>query len=141
MASTLQITSTPREADLNKVCESVREHNLDFMVNDFCPLAVFERDATGNVIAGLIATTYWVRLDIKYLWVSPVYRGHGVAKKLLLLAENAALSRGCQFSQVDTFDFQALGFYQQRDYRIFGERSGYQNAYKRHYLHKTLTDI
>jgi len=140
MESEVEITNSPREEDINKVCESVREHNLDFMENDFCQLAVFERDATGNVIAGLVAKTYWERLDITYLWVSHECRGKGLSKKLLLLAENEALDRGCKFSQVDTFDFQALGLYQKLGYTIFGELAGYKNDHKRFYLQKMLTE-
>ena len=138
MESKLEITDDPREEDINRISESVRDHNLDFMVNDFCKLAVFERDSTGNVIAGLVATTYWERLDIKYLWVSLEYRGHGVSRKLLVLAENEAIKRGCKFSQVDTFDFQALGLYLKLEYTVFGELEGYANGHKRFYLHKKL---
>ena len=60
----MEITSSPKQEDVQKISELVREHNLDFMPNDFCELAVFERDSTGNVIAGLTAATYWERLDI-----------------------------------------------------------------------------
>ena len=139
MESKLEITSSPKQEDVQKISDSVREHNLDFMPNDFSELAIFERDSTGNVIAGLTATTYWDRLDIRYLWVSPEHRGNGLSKKLLLSAESEAIHRGCKFSQVDTFDFQALGLYLKLEYSIFGELDGYDNDHKRFYLHKKLT--
>ena len=137
----MEITNNPLEEDINKVSESVRDHNFDFMEDDFCKLSVFERDTNGNVIAGLIATTYWERLDIKYLWVSPEYRGKGLSIKLLLSAENEAVDRGCKFSQVDTFDFQALGLYLKLDYIVFGELKGFKNDHKRYYLQKPLAKI
>ena len=140
MEFTLEITKTPKLEDVNKISQSVREHNLNFMVDDFCELAVFEKDSMGNIIAGLVATTYWERLDIKYLWVSPECRGAGLSKKVLSATESEAVNRGCLFSQVDTFDFQALGLYFKLGYCIFGELNGYANGHKRFYLHKKLTD-
>ncbi|QUM76716.1 GNAT family N-acetyltransferase [Moritella sp. 24] len=135
----MDISSTPRQEDLNKISRAVREHNLEFMPNDFCDLAVLERDSSENIIAGLTATTYWDRLDIAYLWVSPEYRGNGLSKKLLLAAEKEAINRGCRFSQLDTFDFQALGLYLKLGYKEYGKLSGYNNGYKRFYLQKELS--
>ena len=141
MESKLEVTSSPRQEDIQYISDSVRDHNLNFMPNDFCDLAVFERDSTGTVIAGLIATTYWERLDIRYLWVLSEHRGDGLSKELLLSAEREAVCRGCKFSQVDTFDFQALGLYLKVGYSIFGELDGYENEHKRFYLHKKLAEI
>jgi len=141
MALNLEITDSPQSNDLSRVSDGVRAHNIDFMPNDFRELAIFARDSTGNIIAGLTATTYWQRLDIKYLWVDPACRGSGISKALLLSAENEALQRGCQFSQVDTFDFQALGLYQKMGYQVFGELVGYENGHKRFYLQKPLLAI
>jgi len=141
MEFNLQVTNEATQEDISKVSDAVRMHNIDFMPDDFCELAVFERDANGIVIAGLIATTYWNRLDIKYLWVDPTFRGNGLSKALLLAAEGEAIQRGCQSSQVDTFDFQALGLYLKMGYQVFGELTGYENGHKRFYLQKPLLAI
>lgn len=141
MEFNLQVTNKATQEDISKVSDAVRMHNIDFMPDDFCELAVFERDADGMVIAGLIATTYWKRLDIKYLWVDRAFRGNGLSKALLLAAEGEAIQRGCQSSQVDTFDFQALGLYLKMGYQVFGELAGYENGHKRFYLQKPLLAI
>jgi len=141
MEFNLQVTNKATQEDISKVSDAVRMHNIDFMPDDFCELAVFERDADGIVIAGLIATTYWNRLDIKYLWVDSAFRGNGLSKALLLAAEDEAIQRGCQSSQVDTFDFQALGLYLKMGYQVFGELTGYENGHKRFYLQKPLLAI
>jgi len=141
MEFNLQVTNEATQEDISKVSDAVRMHNIDFMPDDFCELAVFERDANGIVIAGLIATTYWKRLDIKYLWVDPAFRGNGLSKALLLAAEGEAIQRGCQSSQIDTFDFQALGLYLKMGYQVFGELTGYENGHKRFYLQKPLLAI
>ena len=108
------------------------------MPNDFIELAVFERDSQGVLIAGLTAKTYWERLDIDYLWVSSEHRGKGIARELLLKAEEEAIHRGCKYAQLDTFDFQAKEFYEKLGYEIFGKLDGYKNGHKRFYLNKCL---
>ena len=39
---------------------------------------------------------------------------------------------------LDTFEFQALGFYQKQGYEIFGTLEGYCKKYERYYLRKKL---
>ena len=135
----MEITSKPHQEDIELIRRSVRQHNRQYMPNDFCDLAVFERDSDGNVIGGLTAVTYWGRLEIGYLWVSSQHRGNGLARALLEAAENEACRRGCISSQLDTFDFQALDFYLKQGYEVFGELEGFQNNHRRYYLTKELS--
>lgn len=137
----MQVTSEPSPQDVKRVSDAVRSHNIAFMPDDFCELSVFEKDVTGNIIAGLVASTYWKRLDIRYLWVDVEHRGNGLSSQLLMVAENEAIRRGCRYAQVDTFDFQALGLYLKQGYQVFGELDGYENNHKRSYLQKLLVVI
>ena len=75
------------------------------------PIAVFVRN-DGEVVAGLAGETYCGWLFIKYLWVSEGLRGRGVGRELMARAEARARDRGCHSAWVDTFSFQAPGFYQ-----------------------------
>ncbi|QUM80731.1 GNAT family N-acetyltransferase [Moritella sp. 5] len=134
----MEITDNPKEEDIRIISSNVRHYNLEFMPNDFSELAVFERDIQGVLIAGLTAKTYWERLDIDYLWVSSEHRGKGIARELLLKAEEEAIHRGCKYAQLDTFDFQAKEFYEKLGYEIFGKLDGYKNGHKRFYLKKCL---
>jgi GNAT superfamily N-acetyltransferase len=70
--------------------------------------------------------------------VSEVHRGAGWATKLMAAAESEALARGCRRALVDTFSFQALGFYQSIGYEEFGRLPGFAGKYERHFLHKDL---
>jgi GNAT superfamily N-acetyltransferase len=74
------------------------------------PLAVFARDG-GGVVAGLGGETYCGWLFIRYLWVSDALRGKGIGRELMGGAEARAFERGCHSAWVDTFSFQAPGFY------------------------------
>jgi GNAT superfamily N-acetyltransferase len=100
------------------------------------PLAVFVRNG-GEVVAGLAGETYCGWLFIKYLWVSEGLRGCGVGRELMVRAEARAGDRGCHSARVDTFSFQAPGFYQKLGYEEFG-RLDYPPDHQRHFLRKRL---
>jgi GNAT superfamily N-acetyltransferase len=101
------------------------------------PLAVFARDGD-RIVAGLRAETYSGWLFTRYLWVSEALRGQGIGRKLMSDAEMRALARGCHSAWVDTFSFQAPGFYPKLGYQVFGELD-YPPGHKRFFLQKRLT--
>jgi GNAT superfamily N-acetyltransferase len=101
------------------------------------PLAVFARDRE-RVVAGLGGETYCGWLFIRYLWVSDALRGRGIGRELMGAAEGRALERGCHSAWVDTFSFQAPGFYRKLGYDVFGELD-YPPGHKRVFLLKRLT--
>ena len=54
----------------------------------------------------------------------------------MIKAEEVARNRGCRMSYVDTFDFQAKGFYEKLGYNVYGSMEGYLGKYTRFYLQK-----
>ena len=60
----------------------------------------------------------------------------GYGRSLLAKAEAEAKARGCLNAHLDTFDFQALGFYERLGYRIFGKLAGYPGSHTRLFLEK-----
>ena len=100
------------------------------------PLGVFVRREK-EVVAGLAGETYCGWLFIRYLWVSESLRGRGVGRELMVHAEARARDRGCHSAWVDTFSFQAPGFYEKLGYEEFG-RLDYPPDHRRHFLKKRL---
>jgi GNAT superfamily N-acetyltransferase len=100
------------------------------------PLAVFAREGE-SIVGGLAGETFSGWLFIRYLWVSDALRGKGVGRKLMADAEALALERGCHSAWVDTFSFQAPGFYPKLGYAVFGELD-YPPGHKRIFLQKPL---
>lgn len=82
-------------------------------------LGVFIRD-TGTIVAGLSAETYCGWLYINYLWLRDDLRGRGIGRELIARAEARALERDCHSAWLDTFSFQARGFYEKPGYEEFG---------------------
>jgi GNAT superfamily N-acetyltransferase len=61
-----------------------------------------------------------------------------LGKRLLEAAEKRALAQGCRQALVDTFDFQAPGFYERQGYELFGALDGFAGKYRRLYYRKRL---
>ena len=68
--------------------------------------------------------------------MSDALRGKGIGRKLMADAEARALERGCHSAWVDTFSFQAPGFYPKLGYEVFGELD--YPPHKRIFLQKRL---
>ena len=79
-------------------------------------------------------------MEVHTLWVSEAHRKAGHASRLLNAAETEARRRGCKHAFLDTFSFQARGFYQKLGYSEFGRLEEFSGEHDRHYLHKRLDD-
>jgi GNAT superfamily N-acetyltransferase len=72
------------------------------------------------------------------MWVREDLRGSGYGQRLLALAEDEARKRGAKNSYLDTFSFQAPGFYKKYGYRVFGELPDFPTGHQRYFLTKQL---
>lgn len=53
-------------------------------------------------------------------WLHEDLRGQGYGTQLLQMAEQEAIARGCHQAHLDTFEFQAPGFYEKHGYQCWG---------------------
>jgi len=72
--------------------------------------------------------------------VAERYRSLGWGARLLEAAERQAIARHCHHAFLDTFDFQALGFYQRYGYEIFGTLDDFPRDHTRYFVKKSLID-
>ena len=139
MEWTISLTAAPDQADWNFIVDQLHQYNLTQAENDHHqPLAVFVRDSTGRLMAGLLGGTYWGWLHIDILWVREDARHLGLGKQLLAQAEAEAIQRGCRHAQVDTHDFQAPDFYLKHGYTVWGMLEDLPPGHQRIYLKKDL---
>ena len=102
-------------------------------------LALAIRDAEGGDIAGgLYGVSYYGWLFVELLIVPERHRGTGIGTRLLRQAESVARQRGCIGVWLDTFSFQARGFYEKLGYEIFGEIASYPPGHSRFWFSKRL---
>ncbi len=110
----VEVEGQPSEEERRLIDAGLDEFNFAIAgVDHEKDLWVIARCNDGGVLGGLKGQTFYAWLYIDWLWVSPDARGHGVGAGLLSKAEDAARKRGCVGAHVDTFSFQAPGFYRQ----------------------------
>jgi GNAT superfamily N-acetyltransferase len=133
------ITDNPKEEDINVILNNLMQYNLSHIeLREVKPLAIFVNDENSNKIGGISAETHGNWLEISYLWVDEKLRGKKVGSKLLNDVEAEALKRGCKYSFVDTFSFQAKDFYLKSGYKEVFTLEEYPLTSKRHYFVKQL---
>jgi ribosomal protein S18 acetylase RimI-like enzyme len=84
-------------------------------------LTLAYKNQEGKVVAGLIGHSSWDWFFTSILWVDESCRGQKLGLKLLNEAQNIASARGCKGMHLDTFSFQAPGFYEKLGFTKFGE--------------------
>jgi GNAT superfamily N-acetyltransferase len=96
------------------------------------------RDGKGRVLGGLILQSYWRESYVELLWLSGRARGAGLGAGLIEQAEREARRRGSRLIHLNTYSFQAPGFYEKQGYRRFGAMSGSPKGKRRYFYVKHL---
>ena len=78
-------------------------------------------DDSGAVAGGLWGYTLFGWLHVQMLFIPEALRNRGAGTALMAAAEVEARARGCRGAHVDTFSFQAVGFYRKLGFAQFGE--------------------
>jgi len=105
---------------------------------DKAQLEAVLRDAQGRLIGGLTGRTLFGWLVVELLWVDPAARGAGHGRRLLAAAEQEAIRRGCHHARVNTYSFQAPGFYERHGYIGAATLADCPRGHQRHCYVKAL---
>jgi GNAT superfamily N-acetyltransferase len=116
----------------------VRHNDHQAGPGQWTPLALLLKDDQGQVIGGLWGHTGYGWLFTQLLAVPESHQGQGLGRRLLLDAEARALQRGCHGAWLDTFEFQARGFYEKLGYTCFGELPDYPPGFARYFMRKSI---
>lgn len=106
---------------------------------DASPLEISMDDAEGDVVAGIAAMTYRGTLYIDMLWVHPSLCGRGIGPRLMRMAEDVALQRGCTRSRVTAV--HRVEFYTKNGYAITGKLQQFPHGHTITYLMKELVTV
>jgi len=104
----------------------------------FFPVNFVLRGACGDVLGGLLGQLWGGWLQVTSLWVAQTVRGSGHGTRLMEKAEAYALSRGAVGVTLETFTFQARGFYEGLGYEVFAVLDGYPPGQSKLFLKKLL---
>jgi GNAT superfamily N-acetyltransferase len=139
MDDELRIEDEPRQAEVAALDDRLYRHNVAVTgCDDGRWLAIFVRDGTGEIMAGLHGWTWGGTGFVRTLWVREDLRGQGIGARLLGAAEREAARRGCREMQLDTHSYQAPGFYRRLGYAEIGELPGWPGAFPRTFFRKAL---
>lgn len=92
----------------------------------------------GASLGGIIAMVHWEWLYINLMWINDEFRGQGYGSQLMEVAEAEGIQHGAKHAYLDTFTFQAPGFYEKLGYSIVGELPDFPEGHTRFYMKKEL---
>lgn len=128
--------------DKKNIIDGLNSYNLSkvaAIAPVWTPLEFVMKDTNGIDIGGILGGIgYWNGLEIKILWVKDMHRKQGIGTQLLKHIESMAIEKGAYTAMVDTFDFQAEGFYLKNGYQPIGEMTNFPKEHRRIYFSKTL---
>ncbi|WP_144182630.1 GNAT family N-acetyltransferase [Elioraea rosea] len=141
MSPTVTLEAEPDEATVKAIADGLNAYNEAASGMAFRPepLWLVARDDQGAVVAGLKGRFAWGWLGVEWLWVAGQERGRGLGSSLLSRAEAMARERGCDGVYLDTFSFQAPGFYAKAGYAELGRLDGLPRGGARIYLAKRFS--
>jgi ribosomal protein S18 acetylase RimI-like enzyme len=100
--------------------------------------AFFVRSETGDFVGGLLGFTHFNHFFVSAIYVDQQLRNEGIGRELMKRAEALALEQGCDVIYLDTFDYQAPGFYEKLGFEVFGKLEDYPPGHQRFYLMKRI---
>jgi GNAT superfamily N-acetyltransferase len=145
MAPVLTVTDRVHDAELARIKAGLAASDPALGPYRPAPLAVLLHGAgdgraagRGALLGGLVGETAWQWLSIRLLWVDPAHRGAGQGRRLLAAAVAEARRRGCDHGRVNTFSFQAAGFYERCGWRRVLTLDDFPRGHQRLFYTKSL---
>lgn len=89
-------------------------------------------------VGGIYGNFQYDYLFINILFVDKKYRGRRIASTLMELIESESARRGVHRIYLTTFEFQALGLYKKRGYKVAMEIDDYPIGFKEFTLYKKV---
>ncbi len=134
---TVKEKPTPEEARL--ITSSLKEFSeAHSETRNRVELTIVIRDSESRLLGGLRGVTAWRWLYVSHLWVEEASRNQRIGTRIMVAAEDEARRRGCRYSHLETFSFQALDFYLKLGYRPYAALEDYPPGHTRLFLKKSF---
>ena len=135
----LSVPEQPSDEDRDAVIAPLRAYNIDRAGDPRTrPVAILLTDDAGQHVGGLWGKCSYDWMFIEFLAIPEAHRGadHGTA--LMRRAEELARAQDCIGIWLDTYSFQARGFYEKMGFSLCGEIADHPVGEKRFFLSKRL---
>lgn len=135
----LTVPEDPSATDRDAVLTPLITYN-DSQVGDprVQTIAILLTDDNGNHVGGLWGKLSYDWLIVELVAVPEQHRKGGYGSKLMVRAEKIARDNKCAGIWLDTFEFQARGFYERLGFKLFGELPDHPRGQERFFLRKIL---
>ena len=138
---TLRITipETPSDADRDAVIAPLRAYNISQAGDPrIRPVAILLTDEDGKDVGGLWGKMAYDWLFVELLAVPEAFRRGNFGTALMREAERIARANDCVGIWLDTFEFQARGFYEKLGFEAFGVLDDHPVGHRRYFMRKQL---
>lgn len=133
----LFIPEVPTDADRAAILAPLAAFNRQYTeFGATGPLAILLKNEAGATLGGLWGVTIFRWLKIELLFVPEEMRGVSMGTAIMNRAEALAAERGCIGASLDTYSFQARGFYEKLGYSLVGTIEDCPPGGARHFLQK-----
>lgn len=130
----------PDEADISAIRDPLIAYNKAAAgrPTGYQPMVLHVLDEAGRPVGGLLGFALFDWLFVELLFVPEAARGQGMGSQLIARAEAFAREQGLAGVWLDTFSFQAPGFYEKLGYAVFGSIDDHPRGGSRFFLLKRL---
>jgi len=132
--------ATPEELRSGELGRKLRHYNYGF-VGEYPEqqyIRLTARDADGRLLGGLRSFVFLYWLTVEVLFVESDVRSLGLGSRLLAEAERQAIELGAKNAKLDTFEWQAAGFYAKHGYEEYARINDYAPGFYLAYMKKVL---
>ncbi|CAN5336202.1 GNAT family N-acetyltransferase [soil metagenome] len=141
MSVEILVNENPSKEDLKIIYNGLFAFNIEaYGAPENKQQLIFLSDSvTGETLGGLYSVWFYNWLYIPMLFVPEALRGQGFGQKLLGACESYARSQNSTGIWLDTYSFQAPGFYERAGYEKFGELPNFPPGNSRIFYRKLLS--
>jgi len=134
------VSEQPNDADRKAILDALVAFNEKTGgPSGFHPVAILIQDpASGKTMGGLWGRIGYDWLFVELLVIPEGFRGQDLGTRILTQAEDIARKHNCLGAWLDTFAFQAPGFYKKLGYEIFGTIEDHPRGLRRFFLKKNF---
>ena len=119
------------------VHDRIRAYNAQY-ITDCGELNFCVRGPDAAPLGGIAASRDLDCVTVDFLYVEPSARGDGLGAALLRRVEEEGRRQGARRVLLNTFSFQAPGFYEKQGYEIFGTLTNAPKGHTHYYMKKML---
>lgn len=136
----MEVSFNVSEQEREAILKPLRAYNLSHTGEmPFETVGILLRDPTTQEVAGgLYGKISYGWMFIELLSIPDSMRTQGTGTRLMQAAEALARQKGCVGIWLDTFSFQAPGFYRKLGFSELGHIADYPPGHQRHFFEKRL---